>query len=114
MHELSVCQALLREVESIAEHHAARQVRSVTLKVGPLCGVESRLLQEAFPSVALGTIADGSMLHIENVPLRVRCQFCHAESDASLNRLVCAICGDWRTTLLSGSELLLTDVELVT
>jgi hydrogenase nickel incorporation protein HypA/HybF len=42
----------------------------------------------------------------------VSCQTCGAESAALPNRLVCGACGDWRTTLLSGDELILESVEL--
>ncbi len=46
--------------------------------------------------------------------MRVRCRTCKAETDAEPNRLICASCGDFRTELLSGDELLLVSVELET
>jgi hydrogenase nickel incorporation protein HypA/HybF len=44
--------------------------------------------------------------------VRVRCRTCRAETDAEPNRLVCGTCGDFRTDLISGDELLLVSVEL--
>jgi hydrogenase nickel incorporation protein HypA/HybF len=44
--------------------------------------------------------------------VRVRCEQCGAESEASPNRLLCGACGDYHTRLLSGDELLLVSVEL--
>jgi hydrogenase nickel incorporation protein HypA/HybF len=51
---------------------------------------------------------------IEATPVRVRCQRCGQETEASANRLLCGACGDYRTTLTAGDELLLVSVQLVT
>ncbi len=114
MHELSVCQALLRQVETIAQEHEACGVDKIVLRIGPLAGVEPKLLQDAFPIARAGTVADGAELVIESLPLRVRCDSCGAESDAAPNRLLCGACGDWHTRVISGDEMLLASVELLT
>ena len=49
---------------------------------------------------------------IEPAPVRVRCTQCGAESPARPNRLLCASCGDYRTRLISGDEMLLANLEL--
>jgi hydrogenase nickel incorporation protein HypA/HybF len=112
MHELAVCQALLDQVEQIGAREQAACITSITLRIGPLAGVEPELLIDAFPIAAAGTIAEGALLSIEHLPVRVRCTSCHAESDATPNRLLCASCGDFRTQLISGDELLLASMEL--
>jgi hydrogenase nickel incorporation protein HypA/HybF len=111
VHELAICQALLEQVEGIARERAGR-VSRVRLAVGPLSGVEPGLLARAYPLACAGTAAEGSELDIDEAPVRVRCRSCGAESSASANRLLCGECGDWRTDLASGDELLLLDVEL--
>jgi len=113
MHELSICQALILRVEDIARERSGK-VRRVCLGIGPLSGVEPRLLEDAYPLACAGTCAEGSQLAIEPINIRVRCRSCGAESEAAPNRLLCAACGDWRTDLLSGDELLLLRVELET
>ena len=42
------------------------------------------------------------------------CGECGKESEVPANRLVCEHCGDWRTQLLSGDELMLERVVLDT
>lgn len=111
MHELGVCQSLLKQVQAIARRHGGA-VQRVVLRVGPLSGVEPALLTRAYAAAAASTDVAGSELLIETPPLRVRCQSCGAETAASLERLTCATCGDWHTDLLSGDELLLLRVEL--
>ena len=107
-----MCLALISQVENIARQQRATSVKTVIIRIGPLSGVEPDLLAQAFPLASAGTVAEASKLVIENLPIRVRCQSCGAESAAKANRLVCGQCGDWRTQLLSGDEMLLASVEL--
>jgi len=113
MHELSICQALISQVEEIARQRAG-QVRCVRVGVGPLSGIEPRLLEDAYSLACADTGAEGSRLVIEQMSIRVRCRTCGAESEAAPNRLLCGACGDWHTDLLSGDELLLLRIELET
>jgi hydrogenase nickel incorporation protein HypA/HybF len=112
MHELSVCQALISQVEDIAQQHQAEGIRRIIVHIGPLSGVEPELLMQAFPLASAGTVAQDSQLIIERSPIRVYCERCGADTDAELNKLVCGACGDWHTKLLSGDEMLLASVEL--
>jgi hydrogenase nickel incorporation protein HypA/HybF len=112
VHELAVCQGLLRQVMDIARQEQARTVTRILVRIGPLSGIEPRLLASAFPIASAGTPAAGASLVLETLPVRVRCEQCGAESDALPNRLLCGQCGDYHTRLLSGDELLLASVEL--
>ena len=112
MHELAICQALMSQVETLARDNQATRVASITLGVGPLSGVEERLLKHAYPVASAGTVAEVAELIIRSTPIRVRCTICDKESTAKPNQLVCGHCNDWRTELLSGDELLLFQVEM--
>ena len=112
MHELAVCQGLMDQVEQIARRENAERITHILLSIGPLSGVEPRLLADAFPIAAAGSVAEGAELMIDEAAVRVRCLRCGAESAASANRLLCGACGDYRTQLLSGDEMLLTSLEL--
>jgi len=112
MHELSVCQALIDQVARVAREQRAARVSAVHVSVGPLSGIEPQLLEQAYPLAAAGSLAEEAELCIESAPIRVYCDQCDQESTATASRLVCAGCGNWRTKLVSGDELLLTHVEL--
>ncbi|MCU7796180.1 MAG: hydrogenase maturation nickel metallochaperone HypA [Candidatus Thiodiazotropha sp. (ex Semelilucina semeliformis)] len=112
MHELSVCQAMLTQVEEIARRENARDVTRIVVRIGPLAGVVPDLLQQAFTVARAGTIAAEAELVTEEQPIRVSCLSCGAESDVLPNRLLCKSCGDYRTRVISGDELLLASVEL--
>jgi hydrogenase nickel incorporation protein HypA/HybF len=112
MHELAICQSLMEQVESIAHERDAKRVTSITIGMGPLSGVEFQLLKNAYPIASAGTVAEDAELVIEHLPIRVRCNQCGSESDALPNKLTCKQCGDWRTTLISGDEMMLMSLEL--
>lgn len=113
MHELSVCQALIAQVEELAHREMAQRVECVHIGVGRLSGVEPKLLQHAYPLAAAGTLAEESELVVEDRPVRVHCPECGKDSDVTASRLLCAHCGNWRTTLISGDELVLMRVEFI-
>lgn len=112
MHELSICNALMQQVERVAHEHNADSVERIVLRVGPLSGVEGPLLQRAWPLASAGTLAAEAELVIESIPVTVRCTRCDAISDVVANRLLCASCGDFRTRVVSGDEMLLANLEL--
>lgn len=112
MHELAVCQSIIDQVENITRQHNAQCVTSIVVAMGPLSGVEAQLLKNAYPIASAGTVAENAELVIEYLPVRVKCSQCGSESDALPNKLICKQCGDWRTTLISGDEMMLMSVSL--
>jgi hydrogenase nickel incorporation protein HypA/HybF len=113
MHELAICDSVLQQALSVAHIRGARQIGGITLRIGPLAGVEPALLRAAFPLVAAGTACEHATLEIETLPVRVYCPACEATSPVQANRLLCAECGAWRVELVSGDEMLLAHVELL-
>jgi hydrogenase nickel incorporation protein HypA/HybF len=113
MHELAICQALLEEVARVALEQRAERVVAVQVRCGALAGVEPGLLQRAYEVARAGTLAEDATLTIEESPVRVFCPSCGSESAATPQRLVCGSCGEWRTKVVAGDELLLMSVELV-
>jgi hydrogenase nickel incorporation protein HypA/HybF len=113
VHELSICRSVLAQALAVAASHDGRAVGRITLRIGPLAGVEPDLLLAAFPIVAAGTPCDGAVIAIEDIAVRVRCRGCGALSVVRPNRLLCAGCGAWQVTLLSGDEMLLASVDLL-
>lgn len=112
MHELSLCQGLLRQVEKVAADNGARAVERILLRVGGLSGVEPPLLERAYEIARMGTVAEDAELVIENGPVVVRCRECGGSSVVPSNRLLCSYCGDWRVQVTEGEELTLLSVDL--
>ena len=53
MHEYSIVQALMAQVDEQARAHGAAAVHRVSLRIGELSGIEPDLLRSAFEMVAL-------------------------------------------------------------
>ena len=104
----------MTQVETLAQQHHARAIVKIILDIGPLSGIEKDLLAAAFPIASAGSLAENAQLQINDLPIRVRCNACNLESDASVNNLVCQHCKNWQTTLISGDEMLLKRIEMDT
>lgn len=112
MHELAICQELVNTLTEIADRERADSISEIYLSIGPLSGVEPALLENAFPIAAADSVACSAVLHLQQQPVRVVCEHCGCETEAAVNRLLCAECKDWRVRLISGDELLLERVCL--
>lgn len=113
MHELSIAFALLKQVERVKMEQGAAAVKGITLRLGPLCGIEAELLQAAYMQLQADGAAEQSGLHIVVMPVEVYCPECDAKSEVLPNRLGCPQCGNARTVLKSGDEMMLESVDLV-
>jgi hydrogenase nickel incorporation protein HypA/HybF len=112
VHELSICQSLLSQVSDIASDRGAHAVERIVIEVGPLSGIEPELLAQAFAVARAGSCAAGAALSIETPGVTVSCLSCGAQSQTAPNRLVCGVCGGFRTRIVAGDELRLRRVEL--
>jgi hydrogenase nickel incorporation protein HypA/HybF len=114
VHELAVAQALVEQVDAVIDQHNATSASLIRVRIGPLAGVVPELLATAFPLAAAGSRMERAVLDLVAAPIKVRCQTCGAETEATMNRLICGACGDWHTQVISGDELMLESVELET
>ena len=70
------------------------------------------MLSRAFEVARCGTVAKAATLIVDVARVRVRCTVCAAENEAVPNRLLCARCGEYRTRVIEGDELVLLAVEM--
>jgi hydrogenase nickel incorporation protein HypA/HybF len=110
VHEWSIVQTLLCEVERHAQARGARAVSRLELRVGELSGVEIALLETAWETFRERTCCEGAALAIERVPARWCCPRCRSEL-ASGGWLRCAACGV-PAQLESGDEIVLARIEM--
>lgn len=113
MHELSLCQELLEQVEELARQHAAVGVSRIVVRIGMLAGVEPELLQSAFAILCPGTFSEHAELVLETIPARIRCRSCGRESECRANHLLCPTCKSADAILIAGEEMWLAQIELL-
>jgi len=105
MHEASLMKNLLAIVEQAAHDEGGGPVRVVHLRLGAMAGVNADALRFAFDVMSPGTAAEGGRLEIEDVPLRVRCRKCGAESLPRDFVFACGSCGSVELDICSGREM---------
>ncbi|MDD3182226.1 MAG: hydrogenase maturation nickel metallochaperone HypA, partial [Alphaproteobacteria bacterium] len=62
MHELSLCESIIKIIERQAKKDGFTRVVNVTLTIGEQSGASIEALEFCFPMVAKDTIADGATL----------------------------------------------------
>ncbi len=113
MHELSIA---LRAVETIVEDLAdhSGSVLSVQIRVGALSGVVPDSLRFAWDVACADTRLSGSVLEIEEVPVRIWCEACQCEHTLPDADFVfrCPRCAASVTEVMAGRELEILSVEM--
>jgi hydrogenase nickel incorporation protein HypA/HybF len=109
VHELGLCEGVLRAVERRA---AGRRVTGVRVRVGARHRVVSSAFDQAFALVSQGTVADGAAVDLVVVPVRVRCGDCGHEAEATDALAACPACGGLDLETDGGDELILEAITL--
>jgi hydrogenase nickel incorporation protein HypA/HybF len=110
MHEYSLVQSLLRRVEVEARSRNAIAVHCITVRIGPLAGVEHGLFATAYQLCRTGTLCDAAQLVITGEDVAWCCDACGAPIPEG-SRLTCPAC-DWPARLAGGDALVLERIEL--
>lgn len=109
MHEYAIVESLVRRVEETARERAGA-VRSVTVRLGELAGVEPDLLCTAYEAFRAGTVCAGAELRLERVAARWSCRRCAREIPPG-ELLRCPECRS-PARLEGGDEIVLARIEL--
>lgn len=112
MHEMSLCEGVLQIIESESKAQNFTTVKRVILEVGALAGVEIPALEFSFEVVMRGSIAEGSVLQINEVDAQAWCMQC-AESVIVKERFdSCPKCGSYQLQVSSGEEMKIKELEV--
>jgi len=112
MHELSLADTMIREIEQILDREKAEKVYSVTVLMGRLSGVEKEPFEFAFPIVSEGTRVEGSKLIIEIVSAAVKCDECQAETELDVPYAKCGSCNSRKVKFIRGREFIIKSLEI--
>jgi hydrogenase nickel incorporation protein HypA/HybF len=110
VHEYSIVQALLEQVEREAAARGAVAVRRLAVSIGELSGVEADLLASAYDVFRARSVCEGAELEIRRVAARWACPSC-ARSIARGEVLCCPFCGV-PAQLAGGDEIVLDRIEM--
>jgi hydrogenase nickel incorporation protein HypA/HybF len=111
MHELKIIQDIFPLIEKAAKDNNLKSLTKVILGIGKLRQVQREFLQFAFTIMAENTIAKGSALIINPIPITVFCQDCKKEFIVHDNFYVCSECGGVSLNFLTGKEVILESID---
>ena len=110
MHEYSIIEALLRQVESAVRAHGATSVQKIRVAIGEQSGVEPDLLATAYDLFRERTVCASAGMEIRTVPVLWQCPSCGEEIPRGV-ALRCTTCG-LPARLAAGDEIILERIEM--
>ena len=114
MHEYSIVQALLEQIETIADENNTDKVTKVITKIGVMSGVEPHLLETAFNTFKEKTICENAEFVMNIQPLKLLCKECHKESEPKRVEYCCLECKSLNVEVIDGEDMYLMSVEMDT
>ncbi len=112
MHELSIAQDILSIVRQNVPHDELKNIQNVNVRIGTMAGVVPDSLEFSYQAITAGTEMENSKLSIEKIPFAVECKSCRKTSTNEIGLRICSHCGSPETTILSGLEMQVVDIEL--
>jgi hydrogenase nickel incorporation protein HypA/HybF len=112
MHELSLAQSILNIVKEHVPSQRIAAVRRVRVDIGRLSGVVADSLDFCFTALVAETSLQESCLELNTIPLRLACADCRETFESEGDVFSCPSCRGSRTTVVSGMELQVTEIEL--
>ncbi len=112
MHEMALCESLLRILEEQAAEQGYQRVTRVQLEVGALSCVEKEALRFSFSAVTRSSLAEGAALELVDRSGQAWCFPCGCS--VTLDSLLddCPRCGSGQLQVSAGQELQIKELEV--
>jgi hydrogenase nickel incorporation protein HypA/HybF len=114
VHELSFAENIIDIIHQSVPADELESVRIVRMKIGALSGVVPDSLEFCFSAISAQTQLAQARLEIEQIPFTVLCNSCRKTFVSDIGFMVCPDCGGAETTVVSGTELQVSEIELDT
>jgi hydrogenase nickel incorporation protein HypA/HybF len=108
MHELGITQNI---IAIVSENAQGKKVNRILLEIGKLSAIMPDAIQFCFDICAQGTIVEGAILEIREIPGLGKCCQCGAKVNLVQPFGICE-CGSVRLELIAGEELKIKEIEV--
>ena len=114
MHEMSIAQSILAIVQEEMEKHPDATLKKVIVANGALAGIVSDALIFGWEAVTMETPLQGSVLVVNEIPIKVSCGGCQKEfTPEDKLYMPCPDCGlEIGHKVLQGKELQIEGLEI--
>jgi hydrogenase nickel incorporation protein HypA/HybF len=104
MHEMGIVQSIMEIVEQQAAFYKATRVVRVALEFGALTAVMPDAVRFAFSILSKGGPAEGAVVDITIIPIKVRCMDCSKEHIMDVYQPFCPSCGSASLEIIEGKD----------
>lgn len=112
MHEISLCESIIKILEEQAPLQHYEKVKTVWLEIGSLACVEPEAMAFGFELVCRNTLAEGSRLEIIPVPASAWCLACGEQVMIGQRFDSCPLCGGLQLKISGGDEMRIKELEV--
>lgn len=111
MHELSIAESLMDQIEDIAKTNNLVSVDAIQIESGILRQVIPDVMQAAFEAVKKDTICENAILTIFEISALATCRQCKCEFEPSIDDFTCKKCNIANVDIIKGNEIILKAVS---
>lgn len=112
MHEMSLCESVIRILQREAKRQKFTRVNTVCLRIGALSCVAPEAMDFCFRAVSRGTLAEGARLELDRVPGKAWCMNCGETVTIRERYDGCPQCGSHELQVTGGDEIRITELEV--
>lgn len=112
MHEMSLCESVIRILDREAERHRFTSVKTVWIEVGARSCIAPEAMDFCFKTIAKGTLAEGARIEMRREPQSAWCLDCGRSVAMAEDKDGCPRCGSYAVQICGSDTLRITDLEV--
>jgi hydrogenase nickel incorporation protein HypA/HybF len=112
MHEFSIMQNMIPQIEEYLTRGKYRRVNRIVLEVGVMSGIIQDSLEFAYDICSQGSRIEGAQLSIRMVPVTASCEKCFIKFEVQDYSYICPQCSGTDLKMLTGNELTIREIEV--
>lgn len=114
MHELAVTEDILHIAIEEGQAHQAARVSDIYMTIGRLSSIIDDSVQFYWDHISKDTLCEGARLHFNRPPAVFKCNKCRQEFEITEDLLPCPACNSFDLEILSGNEMQVDHIEIIT
>ncbi|WP_187781850.1 hydrogenase maturation nickel metallochaperone HypA/HybF [Gimesia chilikensis] len=112
MHERSLVQTLLNQVQQVVDADGGGVVKEIQVQVGDLSGVEPLLFESAFAELVTEWFSQECRLVLDIVPVKAECRLCGQCFEVQDYEFLCPACGTGPVEVIQGDQVKLMSITV--
>lgn len=113
MHEYSIVSSMINLCEKQAKEAKAKKIKSITIQIGKLSGIEAHFMEHCFDYFKEDSICKDAKLIMKIIDIKIECKECKKQTIVENNNYLCSFCNSKQTSLISGKELFVESIEII-